>query len=151
MATSAERLEAIRKALAHPMFYDGDIGADIRWLLDDNEMLRNHIKHQQADYESLTKTLDEADRAVARLNRAPDPMITVEDLDNLRHMLGVTERHPRGYRNYFVAGTTDVPSMQRLVAAGFAVKNDGYKLSSDPCYHATLDGARAVGLKALPR
>lgn len=33
MATSAERLKAIKKALDHPQFYDGDIGADIRWLL----------------------------------------------------------------------------------------------------------------------
>ena len=78
-------------------------------------------------------------------------MITADDLDNLRHMLGVNEKCRRGYRNYFVAGGKDVASMERLVAAGFAVKNDRYALSDAPCYHATAEGARAVGLKALPR
>lgn len=78
-------------------------------------------------------------------------MITVEDLDNLRHMLGVSEKCRSGYRNYFVAGGADVLSMERLCAAGFAIKNERYALSSDPCYHATTDGARAVGLKGLPQ
>lgn len=77
-------------------------------------------------------------------------MITVEDLDNLRHMLGVSEKHRKGYRNYFVAGATDVPSMERLREAGFVIHNKGYNLSTGACYHATTDGARAVGLKALP-
>ena len=78
-------------------------------------------------------------------------MITVDDLDNLRHMLGVSDRTPRGYRNYFVAGGKDVESMERLRAAGFVVKNDGYRMSADPCYHATAEGAKAVGLKSLPQ
>ena len=77
-------------------------------------------------------------------------MITADDLDNLRHMLGVSERCRRGYRNYFVAGPDNVPSMERLRAAGFVVKNERYAMSADPCYHATTEGARAVGLKALP-
>lgn len=77
--------------------------------------------------------------------------ITVDDLDNLRHMLGVSERNRRGYRNYFVAGGADVDSMERLRGAGFVVKNDHYKLSDAPCYHATIEGAKAVGLKTLPR
>jgi hypothetical protein len=75
----------------------------------------------------------------------------VNDLDNLRHMLGVSEKSPRGYRNYYVAGGDDVQSMERLREAGFVVKNERYGLSSDPCYNATLDGARAVGLQELPR
>lgn len=79
------------------------------------------------------------------------PMITADDLDNLRHMLGVGERTPRGYRNYFVAGGDDVASMERLRAVGFVVKNERYALSAEPCYHATTEGARAVGLRALPR
>lgn len=78
-------------------------------------------------------------------------MITADDLDNLRHMLGVSERTPRGYRNYFVAGADSVPSMERLRGAGFVTKNDCYKLSADPCYHATAEGAKAVGLRSLPR
>ena len=77
--------------------------------------------------------------------------ITVDDLDNLRHMLGVSERSPRGYRNYFVAGGADVESMERLLVAGFVVKNDRYALSPEPCYHATTEGARAVGLRSLPK
>jgi len=77
-------------------------------------------------------------------------MITVNDLDNLRHMLGVDERCPRGYRNYFVAGDSDVPSMERLRNAGFVVKNERYAMSEGSCYHATIDGARAVGLRRLP-
>lgn len=77
--------------------------------------------------------------------------ITADDLDNLRHMLGVSERCWRGYRNYFVAGGDDVGSMERLLGAGFVVKNERYRLSADPCYHATIDGARAVGLTSLPR
>lgn len=77
--------------------------------------------------------------------------ITADDLDNLRHALGVSPKTPRGYRNYFVAGGKDVESMERLVAVGFMVKNERYNLSDAPCYHATAEGARAVGLKALPR
>lgn len=90
-------------------------------------------------------------------NNEPSPslpsgrMIAADDLDNLRHMLGVSERQPRGYRNYFVAGGSDVQSMERLRAAGFVVKNERYTLSDNPCYHATSEGARAVGLKALPQ
>jgi hypothetical protein len=78
-------------------------------------------------------------------------MITADDLDNVRHMLGVSERCRRGYRNYFVAGGDDLASMERLREAGFVVKNERYGLSADSCYHATLEGARAVGLKDLPR
>ena len=78
-------------------------------------------------------------------------MITADDLDNLRHMLGVSDRNRSGYRNYFVAGGADVASMERLRVTGFVVKNERYGLSADPCYHATIEGARAVGLRSLPR
>jgi hypothetical protein len=77
--------------------------------------------------------------------------LTVNDMDNLRHMLGVSERTPRGYRNYFVAGVSDVASMERLRALGLVVKNERYRLSEDACYHATEKGARFVGLERLPR
>lgn len=77
--------------------------------------------------------------------------ITADDLDNLRHMLGVSDRCRKGYRNYFVAGGKDVDSMERLREAGFVVKNERYRLSDAPCYHATTEGARAVGLTRLPQ
>jgi hypothetical protein len=80
-----------------------------------------------------------------------EPQIFDADLDTLRHMLGVSDRHPRGYRNYFVAGGDDILSLERLRSAGMVVKNERYKLSADPCYHATVEGARAVGLRSLPR
>lgn len=76
--------------------------------------------------------------------------LTVGDLDNLRHMLGVSGRHPRGYRNYYIAGRGDLPSMERLEAHGFVVKHAGSSLSDDACFHATEEGARAVGLERLP-
>lgn len=78
-------------------------------------------------------------------------MVEIIDLDNLRHMLGVSEKNPRGYRNYFVAGDDDVASMERLREAGLVVKNDRYRLSPEPCYHATIEGAHVIGLKSLPR
>jgi hypothetical protein len=31
---ATERIAAIRRALEHPLYYDGDMGADIRWLLE---------------------------------------------------------------------------------------------------------------------
>lgn len=77
--------------------------------------------------------------------------ITADDLDNLRHMLGVNDRSPRGYRNYFIAGGRDIESMERLRACGFVVRSERYGLSADFCYHATIEGARAVGLQSLPR
>lgn len=77
--------------------------------------------------------------------------LTVDDLDNLRHMLGVSEQHRRGHRNYFVAGSDAIPSMERLLSAGFVVKSTRPNgLSNDPCYFATLDGAQVVGLQELP-
>lgn len=82
---------------------------------------------------------------------AEQQQLTVQDADNLRHMLGVSERHPRGYRNYYVAGDGDVPSMERLRAHGFVIKNERYRLSEDACYHATVQGARFIGLEALPK
>jgi len=75
--------------------------------------------------------------------------IAIADVDDLRHMLGVSERYPRGYRNYYVAEPGH-PGMARLLAAGLVVKNDRYRLSEDECYHATLAGARLVGLEELP-
>lgn len=83
-----------------------------------------------------------------------DMQITVADLDNLRHMLGVSEKHPKGYRNYFVAsvGSEDWASMERLRISGWVVRHDRYATGDqNACYHATLEGARAVGLRELPQ
>jgi hypothetical protein len=80
--------------------------------------------------------------------------ITAEDVDDLRHMLGVSAKSARGYRNYYVAEPGH-PGMARLLEAGLVVKNERYRLSEDvsedECYHATLAGAKLVGLEKLPR
>ena len=81
---------------------------------------------------------------------SPTLNITAEDVDDLRHMLGVSERTPRGYRNYYVAAP-EHPGMARLLSAGLVVKNERYRLSEDECFNATLAGARLVGLRELPR
>jgi len=81
-------------------------------------------------------------------------MLTVQDMDNLRHMIGVSTQCPRGYRNHFVAGGDDVASMERLREAGLVVKNERIHpqlTGGDPCYHATELGARFLGLARLPR
>jgi hypothetical protein len=72
------------------------------------------------------------------------------DRELMRHALGL-DRKPVGYRNYFVAGSDDAPGWERLVVLGFAVRNTRYNLSSDPCYHVTELGAKALGLKGLPK
>lgn len=76
--------------------------------------------------------------------------ITADDLDDLRHMLGANPETPRkmwGYRNRYVGHT---PSMDRLVAAGFArISHPGNELSGgDPIYCATREGCRAAGMTA---
>jgi len=73
--------------------------------------------------------------------------ITDEDLDNLRHMLGMIKRPKRnhGYRNHFVAGPVDIGSMNRLVAAGYA-KRGSIPTDSGPWFYATEAGCKAVGL-----
>jgi len=69
----------------------------------------------------------------------------VEDMDNLRHMLGIDLSQPKktwGYRNFFDAGDSDLPSMERLVELGLA-KRANTKAS---LFSATADGRAAVGL-----
>ncbi len=77
-------------------------------------------------------------------------LVTNADRDKLRHMLGVRDESPKGYRNYFVAGPCDVPSMERLRAVGFVTKDDCWRESTGVLYHATVDGAKAIGLASLP-
>jgi hypothetical protein len=71
----------------------------------------------------------------------------LQDLENLRHMLGVRNDVPRKrwcYRNYFNSnpGCDHYASMQRLVAAGLAVE---YR---PDYFSATLHGCMAIGLTA---
>lgn len=73
------------------------------------------------------------------------PEITIDDLDNLRHMLGMDPRKSRKhwfYRNYFSA-PCDHASMNRLELAGwvFSVEYSGGRL-----FFATEPGMMAVGL-----
>ncbi len=75
--------------------------------------------------------------------RAAAEVVTLEDLDNLRHMLGIDAHRPRkqwGFRNHFWAGLTDVPSMERLAALGWA------SAGRPGVYHATEAGCRAAGM-----
>ena len=68
--------------------------------------------------------------------------VTDDDMKKLRHMLGATEHRPKknwGFRNYFAAGADSVPSLERLVAAGYCVRGAHY-------YHATRAGCAAAGL-----
>jgi hypothetical protein len=71
----------------------------------------------------------------------------IEDLENLRHMLGVRSDKARKhwcYRNHFNSnpGCDHYASMQRLVARGFAVEH------RKDYFSATLHGCMAIGLTA---
>lgn len=78
-----------------------------------------------------------------------DDIVSTEDIDNLRHMLGVQANlHERawGYRNYFCPGGDNVKSMERLEKAGLARKGKPYNVMH--YYHATEKGMRIAGLTA---
>ena len=75
--------------------------------------------------------------------------ITADDLEKLRHMLGVSYGRTKAYRNHYCAGVDAVAGMERLAAAGFVER--GEVSGAFPTYYATLEGARAVGVKELPR
>jgi len=69
----------------------------------------------------------------------------IQDMDNLRHMLGVCSERPRKrwcYRNYFNSnqGCDSYASMQRLVAQGLA-----FEYRPD-YFSATLHGCMVIGL-----
>lgn len=71
----------------------------------------------------------------------------VEDMNNLRHMLGMGSHIPQkdwGSRNYFNAGEghSDMPSLLRLIAAGLVVRGQ------PDYFHATRAGCEAVALPA---
>jgi hypothetical protein len=69
----------------------------------------------------------------------------VDDMNNLRHMLGVGSHIPKrdwGFRNYFNAGPghSDMPSLERLVAAGLAEQ------FRPEYWRATIAGMKAIGM-----
>lgn len=70
--------------------------------------------------------------------------LTVEDMDRLRHMLGVETRYPPsrwGFRNYYSVGNDeDLASMNRLAGCGWV------EHVRDSFWIATLKGCRAAGL-----
>lgn len=73
--------------------------------------------------------------------------VTQDDMKKLRHMLGATEHRPKknwGFRNYFAAGADSVPSLERLVSAGYCVRGAPYMDAN--YYHATRAGCAAAGL-----
>lgn len=77
-----------------------------------------------------------------------------EDMDSLRHMLGVSKNRSKnlwGFRNYFAAGSDQIESMERLVSAGYAAR--GVEVGGSlTYYHATEAGMDAVGMsKAAKR
>jgi hypothetical protein len=76
---------------------------------------------------------------------------TIEDMDNLRHMLGIDAllRKPSqwGFRNYYHCDIDD-PSMERLLAAGLVRSGRGTTTPSGRYmnFHATYEGCRMAGL-----
>ena len=79
--------------------------------------------------------------------------INEDDLDNLRHMLGVGDHIAKrhwGYRNYFAASGSQCEEMDRLVAAGLAER--GRQTDTMTYYHATMAGCDAIRMgKAAKR
>ncbi len=70
-----------------------------------------------------------------------------QDIDHLRHMLGVgthIKMRSWGYRNHFASSKRDEPSMERLVADGLAKRGGAYHDSY--FYHATTAGMELAGL-----
>lgn len=77
----------------------------------------------------------------------PTPNVTEADLANLRHMVGAATNTPKkqwGYRNHYASGSKDNPSMERLVAVGYAIMGKPYQ--NGFYYHATEKGCKAIGL-----
>lgn len=80
------------------------------------------------------------------------PVIRAEDMECLRHMLGIrptTAKALWGRRNFFDASETDRPKLERLREAGLVVfVAPPSELYGGYNYRATLSGAMAAGLTA---
>jgi hypothetical protein len=84
-----------------------------------------------------------SDEALSPTERASQ---IVEDMDNLRHMLGARSTDSKrdwGYRNYYCANVGD-ESMARLAAQGLV--RQGRTLPDQVYWHATEAGCKAIGL-----
>ena len=76
-----------------------------------------------------------------------DPIVTDEDIDNLRHMLGARNDQTKrywGYRNHFApGGGPDEKSMERLESVGLVKRGRPYHETY--YYHATEQGCATLG------
>jgi len=73
--------------------------------------------------------------------------LTVTDMLNLKHMLGIGRHIPKndwGYRNHFLPGGDDIASMGRLEQAGYVRRGRQYEETN--FFHATESGCEAAGL-----
>lgn len=71
-----ERLAAIRKALSHPQFYDGDIGSDLRWCV--RELA---LRLPEIDWERLFRmTAEVAANNLARAEKAEADLIGANEM-----------------------------------------------------------------------
>jgi hypothetical protein len=74
--------------------------------------------------------------------------ITIEDMDDLRHMLGIDPLKSRkhwAFRNYYCADPQHA-GMARLLAIGWVTRLSNRSESPDSFYAATMDGCLAAGL-----
>lgn len=81
------------------------------------------------------------------MSRAENTAATPEELETLRHMLGIndfTRRHMESHRNHYCAGGEDVAKLDAMASRGLVVKrSNGSPLSGgDPVYVATAEGKR---------
>jgi hypothetical protein len=107
---------------------------------------------------TTAKQLDQHGKCVACQFGERAATLQPEDLEILRHMLGATPHRPRVrwcLRNEYLANRRDLPSMARLIAAGFV--RAGGALLQLQYFHATEAGiklaiktGRAAALGARP-
>lgn len=76
---------------------------------------------------------------------------TPEQLDNLRHMLGIGSHLKKrfwGYRNYFCAcpGTQDYRELEEMERLGLVIR--GRSQTESVYFHCTEAGCKAAGLPA---
>lgn len=70
-------------------------------------------------------------------------MISLEDIQMLKHMLGATgNRRSWGYRNYYDPSDSDMENMRRLEAAGLVKEGRGW---GRPVFFATEEGMKLIG------